>query len=378
MTIHNKVFPYVVRVLRGDVRLGHLVNFSRNRLAAKSEVVSGKPTHLSFFVTSRCNSRCDMCPTHSDKMPESYPYRHREAPDLSLELLRRVLDLFPHVLRVPLIGVGEPLLNPQLFDLVQECSRRRMIVDTVSNGFVLDAFLADIVNSGLDLVCVSVNAASAADFRRMTGNPEPLYGTVLENVGKLVRARAVKRGGPRIELSFIVDRLNCAQMGEMIRVGEELGADAVLLNHFLPAPFPGFTPEERCLYADDPAVLEAFSRAMSGKYRCDVRWPYLLAPGSATRTLCRWPFSIVTVDGAGNVGGCPRALLNLHENGKVLGPSAWNNEFFRDLRRRHLHGDLLWPCTSCIEIFGVEPGQLIKRRQVPSKRSPDSGAGKTG
>lgn len=363
MTIRNNVVPYVLRVLRGNVRPQQLVSFARNRFSGRAEVMSGEPTHLSFFVTSRCNARCEMCPTHSRTIPHDYVHRHQDAPDMSVDVLRQVLNLFPDVIRVPLIGVGEPLLNPHLFDLVRECLNRQMIVDTDSNGIALDAFVGDIVRSGIDLICVSVNSHSAADFVRLTGNPAAHYPNILRNVEALVRARGQRRRKPRIELSFIVDRQNYSHMRDMVGVGEALGVDAVLFNHFLAAPFAGFTPEERCLYADDAAVADELAASMSGRYRCDVRWPYLLQAPQAKRAVCRWPFSVLTVDGAGNVGGCPRALLDLQNNGTVFELNAWNNTYFRDLRKRHLNGNVFWPCESCVEVAGIDPAQVLTRRR---------------
>jgi len=57
-------------------------------------------------------------------------------------------------------------------------------------------------------------------------------------------------------------------------------------------------------------------------------------------------------------------LLDMHENGKVNAEDPWNNEYFRSLRRRHLRGDLLWPCKSCGECVGVEPCPLVRTRPL--------------
>lgn len=279
---------------------------------------------------------------------------------MSVDLLRSVLDRYPNVVRVPLIGVGEPLLNPQLFDMVRECTKRRMIPNTVSNGFALDAFIPDIINSGIDRICVSINGHTADEFHRMTGNPGVDYSGILRNVEALVRARSNKRSPLHIELSFIIDSNNYLHMKDMIEVGETLGVDSVYFLHFIPSPYPRFTPEERCLFADDPDVIEELALLMSRKYRCHVRWPFLLRRPGGERTICRWPFSMLRVDGAGNVGGCPMAMLNMHENGTINDNNPWNNEYFRNLRSRHLKGALFLPCQSCVECAGVNPCQLIK------------------
>lgn len=194
----------------------------------------------------------------------------------------------------------------------------------------------------------------------MTGMQAECHSRILRNVQALVRARG-KKIHPVIEVSFIIDRHNWHYMRQMIDIGEELGADAVVFCPFLPSPFPGFTPEERCLYADDPGVRDEFAGVMSQKLRCKVKWPYLLKrSGGARMTVCKWPFNMLIVDGDGNVGGCPAMMLNLHENGTVYDEDPWNNEFFRDLRRRHLQGDVFWPCRHCVASCGVNPSCFVK------------------
>lgn len=365
MSIRNRLWTYSRKVIRGDIRPSQLTNFLRNRFQPKDEVMPGQPTHLSIFVTSRCNFRCDMCPTLSRKIPKDYVHRHHEAPDMSLDLLRLVLARYPNAIRVMLIGVGEPLLNPHLFDLVAECVKRRMVVDTVSNGFALDAHIAEILHSGLDRLVVSVNGHTAQEFHRVTGMPETCHSKILRNVEALVSARGHKKVQPGIEVSFIVDRVNHGHMLEMIGIGEQLGVDRVAFYNYLPSPYPGFTPEERCLYADDAAVQEGFARVISRKFRCDVTWPLLLGRPEQGCRVCRWPFSLLQVDGDGNVGGCPVMLLNMHENGKVNAGDRWNNEYFRDLRRRHLGGKVPWPCEYCGERVGVDPIQTVECNSSP-------------
>lgn len=360
MSIHNRFLSYALRVMRGDIRGSQLLNLARKQLIPKARIVSWQPTHISISSTDRCNFRCDMCPTNSTKVPKSYVHRHREAPDMSLDLFRFVLDRYPNAIRVFLIGTGEPLLSHNFFDMVRECVKRRMIVNTYSNGYALNGHIHDIVCSGLERLCVSVNGHTEKEFHRMTGNSEAYYSRILRNVEELVRARNKKNSMLEIELSFIVDSYNYRHMEKMIEVGENLGVDIVSLTQFLPLPYPGFTPEERCLYADDPDVKKELSRLISKKYRCDVIFPYLLRNFTDKRTVCRWPFSMLRVDGGGNIGGCGVALLNTHGNGKVYDKDPWNNQYFRDLRRRHLQGDLFWPCKFCIESVGVKPSQVVK------------------
>lgn len=355
MSIRGRFKSYFLKTLRGDVSAEQLMNLSKTKILPYNETLSWKPTHISIFATDRCNLSCDMCPTHTTKFPNRYNYRHLPTENFSLDLLRYVLDLYPAAIRLSIIGTGEPLLNTKLFDMIEEGAKRNLIVDTVSNGLVLGNYLEDIVTSELDRISISINGHTSWEFNRMSGNPEQYYSIILNNVKDLVKMRGKGNKFPRIGTSFIVDRYNYHYMSEMIVVAEELGVDEITFLHFLASPYENFSSEERCLYADDPKVVKKLSNLMSKKYRCDVTWPYLLERSEGKRRICRWPFSILQIDGDGNVGGCPTQILNMHENGKVFDEDPWNNEYFMDLRRRHLQGDLFGPCESCVECAGVEP-----------------------
>ena len=54
-------------------------------------------------------------------------------------------------------------------------------------------------------------------------------------------------------------------------------------------------------------------------------------------------------------------LMNLHDNGTIFENDPWNNDFFKNLRKRHLTGDLFIPCQNCVENAGVDPKRLVKK-----------------
>lgn len=358
----KKYCSYALKVLGRKSDKGQILNLIHMQLSRKKPIVSWKPTHISICTTDRCNLSCKMCPTHSKSIPKDYVHSHRRTPDMSLDLFRYVLDLFPRAIRAVLIGTGEPLLNPNFFNMVEECVKRKMIANTCSNGFGINRYKDSILSSGLEKIIISVNGHTGEEFHRMTGNSEEIYPIILRNVKELVKERNKRNSKLKIELSFIVDSFNFRFMDQMIQLGDNLGAELVSLIPFLPLPYPGYTPEERCLLADNQEVIRKLCRLMPIKFRCDVEYPFLLSNSLKNRKVCRWPFSQLRVDGEGNIGGCGVALLNTRGNGKVYDKDPWNNRYFRDLRNRHLNGDLFWPCRFCTESMGVEPGQAIKHR----------------
>src|SRR5258706_1251573 len=77
---------------------------------SRPAVVGALPRSLSLETTNRCDSKCQTCIRTFETL---------EPPaDLTLELVRIIAEQFPVLDRVVLHGIGEPLLNPQICDIV--------------------------------------------------------------------------------------------------------------------------------------------------------------------------------------------------------------------------------------------------------------------
>ncbi len=130
---------------------------------------------LRVSVTDRCNFRCPYC------MP-----RERFGPDhaflpmsqvLSVEEIARVVGVFVRlgVEKVRLTG-GEPLLRPDLVDLVSRLSVLPGLVDLAmtSNGSLLAGKAAALARAGLGRVTVSLDSVDPAVFTELSDTRVPL------------------------------------------------------------------------------------------------------------------------------------------------------------------------------------------------------------
>ncbi|HEX9413403.1 MAG TPA: radical SAM protein, partial [Ktedonobacterales bacterium] len=87
------------------------------------------PHELYLESTNRCNERCDQCPrTHLGREPEK---------DLTLAEMRHITDQLPQIDRVVLHGLGEPLMNPELPQIVAHLRRRGAHVLFNTNALLL-------------------------------------------------------------------------------------------------------------------------------------------------------------------------------------------------------------------------------------------------
>lgn len=76
----------------------------------RSPIVPTLPRSLYLETTNRCDSKCQTC---------IRTFQTLEPPkDLTLAELKQVVEQFPVLDRVVLHGIGEPLLNRELFAMV--------------------------------------------------------------------------------------------------------------------------------------------------------------------------------------------------------------------------------------------------------------------
>jgi MoaA/NifB/PqqE/SkfB family radical SAM enzyme len=206
----------------------------------------------------------------------------------------------------------------------------------------------EILRCGLHSIEISLNGHDAVEFNRMTGQPKECYSLVCDNVRALLVRRNEVNSALRVSLSFILDQQNYRDVFGMIDRAESLGVDGVSFPNFLPSPVPGFTAEERCLYADNQDILRVLSQARSSHHRIEISLPALVDRSRKER-YCRSYFRLLRVDGEGDVGGCAGQLLNLAGNGKFYDEGVWNNDHFRARRSIFLDRNVpeLPPCQTC-------------------------------
>ena len=107
----------------------------RNRLAlmtsylAKRAHVHGGPLTLTIESTAKCNLFCPMCARERFYFPPR---------NMELSTFRKIIDDGKDFLEfaVP-YGTGEPLLNPEIYDMIAYCTRNSVPTGISTNGTVL-------------------------------------------------------------------------------------------------------------------------------------------------------------------------------------------------------------------------------------------------
>ena len=190
--------------------------------------------------TTVCNLQCRTCIRNVWDEPPGM---------MSSATFARIIDDVRRVSPLPTLffgGFGEPFAHPDLLAMLATAKSVGCAVELITNGTLLDeATRHELVRIGLDRLWVSIDGAtpeSYADVRLWDALPQ-----VTEDLARLREWRITSGSGlPRLGIAFVAMKRNIADLPEVIRLGQKLGADRFSVSNVLP-----HTPEMRdqVLYA---------------------------------------------------------------------------------------------------------------------------------
>ena len=236
-------------VLPEDVRRRYAPDRGQDFLLGKTE--SGlalyplRPDVRKVYLepTTRCNLHCRTCVRNVWEEPLE---------DMSAATFERVLDGLrdlPELREVVFGGYGEPFGHPQILDYLRAIKRLGVKTTVSTNGTLLSEERGRaLVDLGVDGVTVSLDGTDPQTYADVRRGAQ--LETVMKNVKILNRVKAeCGTSLPRLGIEFVALKENEAQIAELPKVAERLGANRVLVTHVLP-----HTPDmaEQALYGRDP------------------------------------------------------------------------------------------------------------------------------
>lgn len=186
------------------------------------------PRKIYVESTARCNLNCTTC--IRNVLTENLG-------DMSLSLFKRLLPSFREADLINLSGFGEPLLHPNVLEMVRlarEYSEPESQVGFNTNATLLTETVArKLISAGLDVLIVSIDGVQAETLKRIRiGAQLP---QLLASVEKLTKVRAELGGNsPRIGLEFVAMTDNIQELPGLVEVVGRMGVDFVVVSNLIP------------------------------------------------------------------------------------------------------------------------------------------------
>ena len=326
---------------------------------ARGPVAAAEPVCLYLETTNRCNLLCTTCPrTFEDLEPPG---------DMSWGLFTKIVDQFPNIARVVLHGVGEPMMVKSLPRMIRYLKDRGTYVLFNTNGTLLTARKgAELIDSGLDELRVSLDAAEPQAFQLVRG--KPFFDRILRNVRAfraLQRERAAEM--PRVSLWLTGLKETIGQLSDFVRLAAEMDVPEVYLQRLVYFPdgqglaraqsalFGAGAADEARLIAEAEDLARALGISFNASGAADPAASLKQSDAKQPWSLCRRPWTLMYVTAHGRALPCCIAPFSMRGyDSFTLGDATqqtlrdiWNGPRYRDFRRALLSDTPPPACSGC-------------------------------
>lgn len=306
------------------------------------------PIFVIWEITGRCNLRCKHCLSDSGKL---FP------DELSTQEAKKLIDALEmmKVFNISFSG-GEPLIRPDIFELLEYSSQKKIGIELLTNGTLITKEIIDrFENINLFNVQISIDGIGKThdNFRGINGSYE-----------RAVKAiKLLRDANYEVVISSAVTKQNISQVPEMIDIAVDLGASAYKTTLFMPAG-RGKSNVDGLVLTPEDAKKFAFMLIDKKKEVGDkiiinneVIYPWLtgIAENSdlfgiedSSRIGCTAGNSSLYIVPDGKIAPCP--FLREFEAGDIRKENLkeiWDSSPTFDVFRNVTCGDLKGKCNGC-------------------------------
>lgn len=334
------------------------------------------PEHVFLEPTTQCNLKCLHCGRTYWKDRD----QHR---DLDLETFKKVVaELVGMGLRVITIqGVGEPLLHPDIFEMITFAQAQGLRTRFNTNFTVLDEASAErLVRVGHSEVMVSIESIDPemyADIRR-----GGTIDTVLSNIALLAATkRRLGSNTPEINVSAVLLRSTLDQVEHLVSEMKRLGVTKLNFQGLQTEGIPersrlrnGTRLRDNALSTLSAAEIDAITQRIraldSPELPVTTHWDLggrgsENIPQGGIRT-CRDLWEAPYIDSGGRVTPCcllpDASLMNMGDLHDKTFTEIWNGPEYQTLRAQHLNNQPPKVCQGCQSmnwIFDPKTGDFV-------------------
>ena len=361
------------------------------------------PMGAVYEATMRCNLECEFCYV-GDLLNLEGEWRQ----EMTLDALRKA---FPERddLQISLTG-GEIFMRKDIMsvlDLFREKGYACGYLTT--NGTIINDeranALADLAAAGF-LKHISISIDGPGELHDSARGVKGTFERTCAGLKRLQAAAKARNAPLRVSINTTVAHESLESLDQMVDVAEELGVDAIGLNHLMYS-----TPEEvaetvRLIGASDPSVIATFvtqdpgldvarvrEKVASLQEKCrqknvlfDYRpkvHPQLIdnyyTPGAKLDGRCLYPFLHARVSFSGKVFFCPFIRVEVGDLSTHTLEEIWNGDKLVDMRRRLVENGIFPVCRRCckVELSPVpvaEPFGVGVAAPRPARHSAHGGA----
>jgi radical SAM protein with 4Fe4S-binding SPASM domain len=233
-----------------------LTPFNKLKILAHSDkihqLLNGKipsPVRVVLEPTNLCNHNCIFC-FYSNFRGDNKVY-------LSSEKLFELAEDFKKlgVKSVSLVGGGEPMIHPAIYDLIRWFHENNILISITTNGSSFKDSEIDTIVRASTYIRVSLNAASVKTHNMINAPQSSQFERIINNIEKLRKHRDKIGSNMLIGIKNAIFDKNYHEIEEMVALGERLKVDYIMF-----AAVVGESPSSRQIIDDAKEKIEDLNK----------------------------------------------------------------------------------------------------------------------
>lgn len=305
------------------------------------------PTVIMIEPTDSCTLKCVMCDVQQQKN-DNYHF-------ISLPQFEFILNRFPRIRELIFCGIGEPLLNKDIFSMIRRAKEKKIpFINLITNGELLNPEISEkLLNSGLNQLHISIPAVTESAFNKIRNNPKVSLDELSINIKYLNQKKRSQCVKMKVMINIVMMNYNQPELKDAVYFCKNLGVDGIC---FVQLTTMFGEKENINVNRKEVSSLFAQLRKLGKKEKLDI---VFLTGNDYGRCYQPWDFIMIHADG--NISPCNGVmptenmrLGNIFEN--TIG-DIWNSERYRGLRRK-VRMSAFKNCNFC------ESGYLIEGRNL--------------
>lgn len=188
----------------------------------RREKLGALPVEYIVETTAKCNLYCPMCPRETFKQPKE---------DMTSAIFERLVsEAGESAEHMMLIGLGEPFLDPKIFDRIEFCERHRVHTLLSTNGTLLDEASAKrILDSPLAHITLSFDGSTKESFEYYRKGAR--FERVRDNFVRFARMKAERGSGPQVVVQMVRMERNAGEVDDFLKFWSSVpGVDEVRIK----------------------------------------------------------------------------------------------------------------------------------------------------
>lgn len=341
--MYNKVFDRGLK--RFPKRKENFENYKNSD--RRSTYVDYLPVKMDYELVSRCNFRCKMCLMSTIE-------NGKRAEDTSFEDFKQSLDEMYGLVEIKLQGIGEPLLNPRIFDMIALASERDIWTRITCNGSLLHVNdnYKKLIDANPGEVQISIDGSTKDVYEGIRIGSD--FNKVINNA-TLLNQYANSKNLLKTRCWTLVQKSNVHQLEDIVLLARKLEFKRITFSMYL-SPLGNkdlkvINTEQDASYMLDSkraASLVELGRNIGIEvtfWNAGERFKVT----EDRKNLCSWIFERSFISSDMKIVPCCTLsnpeTLNLGDAREFT--KNWNSKAYQDLRASHISGNIPDVCKDC-------------------------------